>query len=272
MAEGRKINSRLVIGLTLVTMLLAVAVFAPWLATHDPYQTETANWLSPPGKEHLLGTDRLGRDVFSRVVFGARISLAVGISAVSVALLLGTTLGGIAGYYGGPADMVIMRFTDVVLVFPSLFLIITLVALFDAGLWLVVLIIGLTGWPGVARLVRGEFMRLRGADFIVAARMLGSSHTRTMCRHLLPNALGPILVSATLGVPAAVLAEAGLGYFGLGAQPPLPTWGNMLRDAQVYIRQAWWYATFPGLAIFLTVLAFNLLGDGLRSYFDTGKK
>ncbi|MBS4022461.1 MAG: ABC transporter permease [Dethiobacter sp.] len=270
--QHKQIGFKTVVGLILVLALVSAALLAPVLATHDPHLIDTENWLQPPGAGHFFGTDRLGRDIFSRVLYGARVSLAVGILAVVLAVIIGTVLGGFAGYYGGLADMAIMRFTDVVLAFPSLFLIITLVALFDAELWLVILIIGLTGWPRLARLVRGEFMRLRNTDFLVSARMLGSSHSRAMYYHLLPNALGPIIVSATLGVPAAILAEAGLGYFGLGAQPPVPTWGNMLRDAQLYIRQAWWYATFPGLCIFITVMAFNLLGDGLRGYFNPRQK
>jgi peptide/nickel transport system permease protein len=268
----KKINGQIIIGTGMIFLLLAAALLAPWLVTHDPYAVDTDNWLRPPGENNLFGTDRLGRDIFSRVLYGARVSLAVGILSVVLAVLIGTVLGAFAGYYGGLTDMLIMRFTDIVLVFPTLFLIISLVALFDAKLWLIIFIIGLTGWPRISRLVRGEFMRLRHTDFTVSARMLGASHTRTMFYHLLPNALGPIIVSATLGVPAAIMTEAGLGYFGLGAQPPIPTWGNMLRDAQLYIRQAWWYATFPGASIFVTVLAFNLLGDGLRTYFQHGQQ
>ncbi len=256
---------QIITGGAMVLFLLAAALLAPWLTGHDPYAANPENWLRPPGGGHLLGTDRLGRDVFSRVLHGARVSLAVGILAVAFSVSLGTVLGGLAGYFGGLADMAVMRLADIFLVFPTLFLTIALAGIYGAGLWTVVLIIGITGWPGVARLVRAEYLRLRESDFAVAARMLGASHTRVMWRHLLPGAAGPIAVAATLGVPAAIMAEAGLGYFGLGAQPPVPTWGNMLREAQIYIRSAWWYATFPGLAVFVTALSFNILGEGVRA-------
>jgi peptide/nickel transport system permease protein len=262
------VRIQLVSGVIMVSLLLAAAVFAPWLATHDPCAANPENWLQSPGGDHLLGTDRLGRDVFSRVLYGGRVSLAVGILAAGFSVSLGTVLGGIAGYFGGPADMAVMRLADIFMVFPTLFLTIALASIFNAGLWSVVLIIGVTGWPGVARLVRAEYLRLREADFVVAARMLGASHTRVMWRHLLPCAAAPIAVAATLGIPGAIMAEAGLGYFGLGAQPPLPTWGNMLREAQLYMRSAWWYATFPGLAVFMTTLSFNILGEGLRNALD----
>lgn len=251
-------------GSALVLCLCVLALAAPLLATHNPSATDAANWLRPPGPNHLFGTDRLGRDIFSRTLYGARVSLAVGVLAMLMSVGIGTVLGAAAGYFGGFTDTLIMRVTDIVLVFPTLLLVLTLVSLFEPALWLVVLVIGGTGWPGVARLVRGEMLRLRTADFISSARMLGAGHGRIIFLHLLPNALGPVLVAATLCVPAAILTEAGLGYFGLGVQPPTPTWGNMLRDAQLYIRHAWWYALFPGLFIFLTVFAFHLTGEGLR--------
>jgi len=252
-------------GLVMVTLLVSAVLFAPILATHDPYAANPENWLRPPGEGHLFGTDRLGRDVFSRVLYGGRVSLAVGILAVCFSVSVGTLLGGIAGYFGGAVDMLVMRLADVFLVFPTLFLTIALASIFSAELWTVVLIIGVAGWSGVARLVRAEYLRLRETDFAITARMLGASRIRVVWRHLLPNTAGTIAMAATLGIPAAIMAEAGLGYFGLGAQPPLPTWGNMLREAQFYIRSAWWYATFPGLAVFLTTLSFNLLGEGLRN-------
>jgi peptide/nickel transport system permease protein len=261
-------HGELLVGLILIAALCMVAVFAPFVADHDPYATDAQNWLRPPDQTHWFGTDRLGRDVFSRVLFGARISLSVGFLATLLSVGIGTLFGATAGYLGGLPDKVMMRFTDVILVFPTLLLILTLVAIFEPALWLVVVVIGGTGWPGVARLVRGEIMRLKEADFIASARLLGASHTRIVTTHLLPNAFGPILVAATLCVPAAIMTEAGLGYFGLGIQPPTPTWGSMLRDSQLYIRHAWWYASFPGLFIFLTVFGFHLTGEGLRKRLD----
>ncbi|EEG76739.1 ABC transporter permease [Dethiobacter alkaliphilus] len=258
----------LVMGLTIVALLCLLAVFAPVITAHDPYVTDADNWLRSPDEVHIFGTDRLGRDVFSRVLYGARVSLAVGILATFLSVTVGTILGGAAGYLGGIVDRLIMRFTDIVLVFPTLLLILTLVAIFEPALWLVILVIGGTGWPGVARLVRGEIMRLLEADFTASARLLGATHLRILFVHLLPNAFGPILVAATLCVPAAIMTEAGLGYFGLGIQPPVPTWGNMMRDAQLYLRHAWWYATFPGLFIFITVFAFQLTGEGLRKRYN----
>ncbi|MDW7651204.1 MAG: ABC transporter permease [Bacillota bacterium] len=260
-------NTELFTGLMLITVLCLLACFAPLLAG-DPYLTDANNWLCPPDTTHFFGTDRLGRDIFARVLFGARVSLAVGFLATFLSVGIGTMAGALAGYRGGFIDKVIMRFTDIILVFPTLLLILTLVAIFEPALWLVVTVIGITGWPGVARLVRGEIMQLKEADFTSSARLLGASHTRIVLTHLLPNTFAPILVAATLCVPAAIMTEAGLGYFGLGIQPPVPTWGSMLRDAQFYIRHAWWYATFPGLFIFLTVFAFHLTGEGLRKRLD----
>lgn len=259
---------QITVGILLIICVACAAVFAPYIAKHNPLHTDAANWLRPPGEGHLFGTDRLGRDIFSRVLYGTRISLSVGIFAMLLSVSVGTTVGALAGYHGGVIDMVIMRITDLVMVFPSLFLVLSLVAIFDPALWLVVVVIGFTGWPGLARLVRGEILRLREADFTSSARLVGASTSRIIIVHLLPNTLGPLLISATLFVPAAIMTEAGLGYFGLGIQPPVPTLGNMLRDAQFYMRHAWWYAAFPGLFIFISVFAFYLLGEGLRSRFD----
>ncbi|MBS4008280.1 MAG: ABC transporter permease [Clostridium sp.] len=254
----------LYLGMLLVIILTLLAIFSPLFANYDPHQTDAKRWLQSPGKEHFFGTDRLGRDIYSRVVYGARVSLAVGLLAMLLSITVGTALGALAGYFGGLTDQLIMRLTDIVLVYPSMLLVLTLAAIFEPAIWLVVIVIGGTGWPAVARLVRGEILRLKNLEFAAASRMLGASHWRVLMVHLLPNALGPILVAATVAVPAAILTEAGLGYFGLGIQPPVPTWGNMLREAQNYLRHAWWYATFPGAAIFITVFAFHLMGEGFR--------
>lgn len=261
---AREHGIELAAGIVLVVLLCLAAVFAPVLTPHSPYATDAQRWLQPPGPEHLLGTDRLGRDIFSRILYGARVSLAVGLVSMGISVTVGALLGAAAGFYGGFTDRLIMRLTDIVLVFPTMLLALTLVAIFEPALWVVILVIGGTGWPGVARLVRGEIMGLKTREFAVAAQMLGASPRRVLFVHLLPNAFGPILVAATLAVPAAIMTEAGLGYFGLGVQPPIPTWGNMLRDAQGFMRHAWWYATFPGAAIFLTVFSFHLMGEGLR--------
>lgn len=260
----RRQGVELYLGIGLIMVLTAFAVMAPLFANYDPHQTDTERWLQAPGREHFFGTDRLGRDIYSRVVYGSRVSLAVGVLAMLLSITVGTALGALAGYFGGFTDQVIMRLTDIVLVYPTMLLALTLVAIFEPAIWLVVLVIGGTGWPAVARLVRGEILRLKSLEFAAASRLLGASHRRVLLVHLLPNAFGTILVAATVAVPAAIMTEAGLGYFGLGIQPPIPTWGNMLREAQNYIRHAWWYATFPGAAIFLTVFAFHLTGEGLR--------
>ncbi|MDO9573360.1 MAG: ABC transporter permease [Candidatus Contubernalis sp.] len=255
-------------GLVIVLLLYCTAAFAPILAREDPYQTNTENWLKSPDEQNWFGTDRLGRDVFSRVVYGSRVSLAVGFISTALVILLGTIFGSVSGYYGGIWDTLIMRFTDVIMVFPTLFLIITLVSLFEPGMLYIILVIGFVGWTSVARLVRAEFISLREREYVQAARALGASDIRIIFRHLLPNAMGTIIVAATLSVPAAILAEAGLSFLGFGVPAPIPSWGNMLREAQGYLRQAWWYAAFPGLFIFLTVMAFNLLGEGLRDSMD----
>lgn len=257
-------NISLFTGLILIAFLVTLAILAPVIATHDPATTSAEKWLQPPSSEHFFGTDRLGRDIFSRVLYGARVSLSVGMLSTFVSLGIGTLLGLLASYYGGLVDVIIMRFTDVVLVFPSMLLAITLVSIFEPALWLVILVIAGTGWPSIARLVRSEVLRLRQSDFVASARLLGAKNRRVVWRHLLPNAIGPVLVAATLCVPAAVMTEASLSYLGLGVQPPTPTWGNMLRDAQLYLRFAWWYAFFPGFFVFITVFAFHLTGEGLR--------
>lgn len=254
--------------LIIVLLLYCMAVFAPCLARHDPNKIDTSNWLTPPDDQNWFGTDRLGRDIFSRVVYGSRVSLTVGFISTALVILIGTLLGSLAGYYGGFWDTVIMRFTDVIMVFPTLFLIITLVSLFEPGLFYIILVIGFVGWTSVARLVRAEIISLREREYIQAARVLGASDSRIIFRHLLPNAMGTIIVAATLSIPAAILAEAGLSFLGFGVPAPIPSWGNMLREAQGYLRQAWWYAAFPGFFIFLTVMAFNLLGEGLRDSMD----
>jgi peptide/nickel transport system permease protein len=264
-------NKLAVIGAIILLIIITAAIAAPWLAPKDPSVQVLLDKLTPPGeKGYILGADLLGRDTLSRLLYGARVSLLVGFASVAGSIIIGTLIGAIAGYYGGRVDSFLMRIVDVVISFPSLFLLITLVTIFEPGIDKLIMAFVLFGWTGTARLVRGEFLSLRSREFVLAARTLGIKNSRIIFSHILPNALGPIIVSATLGIGAVILAEAALSFLGLGIQPPTPSWGNMLQDAQNYtvMLQAWWYPLFPGLMILITVLAFNFVGDGLRDAFD----
>ena len=261
-------NRLAVAGGVVVALLAALALLAPLLAPYDPAAYDVKQILLAPSPAHWFGTDQLGRDVLSRMLFGARISMAVGFISVGIAVLLGTLVGTTAAYYGGRVDEALMRFVDLMLNFPRFFLLLTLIALLRPSIWVIMAVIGFTGWMGLARLVRGEILSLREREFVVGARALGAPDARIMFRHILPNALVPILVSATLGVAAAILTESGLSFLGLGVQPPTPSWGNILIDGKANIEIAWWLSVFPGLAILMTVLAYNLLGEGLRDALD----
>ncbi len=261
-------NRLAVAGAVLVLTLFIVSGAAAWLSPHDPDRPDPRNRLKPPSTEHLLGTDSLGRDVLSRLIWGGRVSLKVGFVAIGLATAIGLLLGSLAGYYGGWVDSLIMRFCDLMLCFPSMFLILAVIALLEPSVWNVMAVIGLTGWMGVARLVRAEFISLKNRDFTLAARALGASDWRIIRRHLLPNALAPVLVAATLGVAGAILTESALSFLGLGVQPPMATWGAMLADGKDYLSRAWWLSLYPGLAILLTVLSYNLMGEGLRDALD----
>lgn len=256
------------LGLSIVLVMVFAAVFAPWLAPYDPDELHLAHKLQGPGAMFLLGTDALGRDVLSRLIFGARISLWVGLVSVGVSVVIGVALGLLAGFFRGVTDEAIMRFVDVMLCFPSFFLILTVIAFLEANLFNIMVIIGLTSWMGVARLVRAETLSLRESDFVAAARLSGASTLRIMLLHILPNAFGPVLVSATLGVAGAILTESSLSFLGLGVQAPTASWGNMLLEGKQALEIAWWLSLFPGLAILLTVLGYNLLGESLRDLFD----
>lgn len=257
-------------GLVLLAALCLSALLTPYLAPHDPAEQDRVveTRYQPPAAAHPLGTDRFGRDVLSRVLYGARISLGIGFVAVLIAITLGTVLGAGSGYLGGWADTVTMRSVDLLLSFPRLVLLITVVALFEPTIALVTLVLGLTGWMGTSRVVRGEVLSVREQPYVEAARALGYSDGRILFRHVLPNALGPVIVAATLGVGNTILAEAALSFLGLGVQPPTASWGNMVAAGRDVMLEAWWITLFPGLAIVLTVMSFNLVGDGLRDAMD----
>ncbi|HRY29644.1 MAG TPA: ABC transporter permease [Elusimicrobiota bacterium] len=261
-------NKLALAGSAILALLVLLALLAPVLVAMDPLQQDVVQRLRPPSWSHWMGTDDLGRDVFSRVLFGTRISLVVGIVAVGLALLIGTSAGLVAGFYGGWVDTLFMRLIDVLLCFPAIFLILMVIAFLEPNILNVVVIIGLTSWMGLARLVRGECLSLRERDFMSAARALHLSTPRLLFVHLLPNVASPVLVAATLGVGGAILTESALSFLGLGVQPPTASWGNILAVGKDYIHIAWWLSLFPGLAILVTVLAFNLLGEGLRDVLD----
>lgn len=258
----------MLLGATIVVFVSVIALFAPWLAPYDPNHIMIRDMLLPPSTAHWCGTDTLGRDVFSRLLHGARISLLVGFVAVGIALVVGTVLGAIAGYASGLWDNIIMRWTDMVLCFPTFFLILAVIAFLEPSIWNIMIIIGLTSWMGVTRLVRAELLSLREREFVLAAQSIGTPPVRVIWSYLLPNAVGPLLVSAVLGIAGAVLIESGLSFLGLGVQPPTASWGNMLTEGKDNIQIAWWLSVYPGLAILITVLGYNLLGEGLRDILD----
>ncbi len=257
-----------VAGLVIVLLLFVVAFLAPYISPYAPDAIDTSEVLCPPSPAHLLGTDELGRDVLSRIFHGAGVSLSVGFVAVGISTMIGIFLGALAGYYGGLVDRIIMRFVDIMLCFPSFFLILAVIAFVGPSIYNIMIVIGVTSWMGVSRLVRAEFLTLKERDFVVAAVSQGASDLRIIFLHVLPNAMAPVLVSATLGVAAAVLVESGLSFLGIGVQPPDPSWGNMLTEGKDNIEIAWWLSVFPGLAILVTVMGYNLLGEGIRDALD----
>ncbi len=255
-------------GALIVLALFALSFLAPYITPYSPDDLDAYRVLLPPSADHWMGTDELGRDVLTRIIYGARISLKVGFVAVGMAAFLGTIAGLLAGYFGGWLDQLLMRLVDIMLCFPTFFLILAVIAMLEPSIWYIMIIIGLTGWMGVARLVRAEVLSLRERDFVVAARCIGASHTRIIFRHILPNAMSPVFVSATLGVAGAILTESALSFLGIGVQPPVPSWGNMLTAGKDYLEFAWWLSLFPGVAILVTVIAYNLVGEGLRDALD----
>ena len=263
-------DSRAMLGLAVVVLLIGAAGAAPVVARHDPIRIDLARQLAPPSAEHWMGTDFQGRDVWSRLVYGARISLAVGLVSQGIALLLGVTLGLVAGYYGRWVDETVMRLADITLAFPTLLLLIAMVAALQPSLAVVFATIGVVGWAGMARLVRGQVLVVRQLEYVQAARALGARDRGIIMRHVLPNVVAPVVIAATLGMAGAIMAEAALSFLGLGVQPPTPSWGSMIADGRDLdqLRNAPWTSVFPGLAIGLTVLGFNLLGDALRDALD----
>ncbi|MCX6958557.1 MAG: ABC transporter permease [Verrucomicrobiae bacterium] len=255
-----------------LTLIAAATLLLSWLGLPwpmNPNATDLSQKLLLPNRLHWLGTDHLGRDVFSRMLHGAPISLTVGFTTVIVSLSIGVLIGSVAGYCGGKIDQLLMRLVDAFLCFPTFFLILTAVALLGPSLMNIIVVIGLVSWTGTARLVRGEFLTLRETQYINAAQILGQKSSTIILRHILPNAAGVILITAVLGIPEAILAEAGLSFLGFGVQPPQATWGNIIADGKTYLLEAWWLILFPGFAIFITALAFYLVGDSLR---EAGEK
>ena len=263
-----KRNGLAVGGGIIVLSLFFIAAFAPLLSPYDPDVIDRNHVLAPPDMDHPLGTDDLGRDVLSRMIFGARISLAVGFVAVGIATIIGMILGAVAGYYAGWTDRIIMRFIDIMLSIPTFFLILAVIAFIGSSIWNIMIVIGLTSWMGVSRLVRAEFLSLKEREFVLAARAIGASDLRIIFGHVMINSMAPVLVSAVLGVAGAVLVESALSFLGIGVQPPTPSWGNILSLGKDYIELAWWLSVFPGLAILITVLGYNLLGEGIRDSID----
>lgn len=267
-------NKGAVAGLVIVLLVLLMAAFAPWIAPYAPNETDPSVFLVPPAWQaggssaHWLGTDAIGRDILSRLIHGARLSLAIGLAVVALSVVLGTVLGLTAGYFRGIFEVAVMRLMDIILTLPSLLLAIVIVAILGPGLMNAMLAVAVVVLPHYVRITRAAVITEMSRDYVTAARMNGAGHLRLMFNEVLPNCTAPLIVQASLGISSAILDAAALGFLGLGAQPPSPEWGTMLADAREFVLRAWWVVTFPGLAILITVLAFNLLGDGLRDAFD----
>jgi peptide/nickel transport system permease protein len=261
-------NRNAIVGTIAFGMIVLAAIFAPVLTRYDPTAINTDVTTMPPGPGHLMGTDILGRDIFSRVLYGARISLQLGLVSVTIATIIGGTLGLISGYREDWVDLLIMRGVDILLAFPSFLLALTLVFMLGPSLFNAMVAVGISSIPGYTRTVRGSVLSAKQNEYVTAARSVGCSELRIMVRHILPNVLAPLIVIATLGIPWAILTAASLSFLGMGAQPPTPEWGAMANDGRNYLQEAWWISTFPGLAIAVTVISINLIGDGLRDAFD----
>lgn len=265
-------NRLAVFGLVVVFVLFGIAFLAPLLSQYSPTAYDLDAILLKPSVVHPFGTDEEGRDVLARMIYGTRISLSVGLISVFLYVSIGIILGALAGYFGGWVDIVISRAIEIMICFPTFFLILAVLAFIGPSLVNIMVVIGLTSWPGIARLVRGEFLKLRGQDFVLSGKVVGASSFRLIFRHILPNSLAPVLVSATFGVASAILVESSLSFLGFGVQPPTPSWGEILSQSRDFMDIAWWLALFPGLAIFLSITAYNLVGEGLRDAIDPRMK
>src|SRR4030066_64076 len=263
-----KRNKLAVTGGIMVLAFFFIGALAPVVSPFNPNDIDRKHILEPPGISHLLGTDDLGRDVLSRMLYGSRISLSVGFIAVGIATVIGVIIGAVSGYYGRWPDRIITRGIDIMLSIPPFFLILAVIPFLGPSIWNIMIIIGLTSWMGVARLVRAEFLSLKEREFVLAAKALGASNMRIIFKHIMVNSLAPVFVSAVLGVASAILGESELSFLGLGVQPPIPSWGNILTLGKDNIEIAWWLSVFPGIAILITVLGYNLLGEGIRDSID----
>ncbi|MCL0041269.1 ABC transporter permease [Dehalococcoidia bacterium] len=263
-----KRNRMAMVGLVIISIFVLCAILAPWIAPHDPLDSSLSHTLQGPSPANPLGRDELGRDILSRILHGARISLSIGLISVAIGALVGVPIGAISGYYGGKIDLIVQRLIDIMLAFPGILLAIVIVSTVGVGLRNVMIAVGIVSIPIYVRLVRGSVLQVKEQEYISSARALGSSGLRIISRHILPNCLGPIIVQSTLQIATAILWASGLGFLGLGAQPPTPEWGTMLSRGRVYIRVAPHVTIAPGLAILLSVMGFNLLGDGLRDALD----
>lgn len=261
-------NKMILTGAIVAVLLILSAIAAPLLTSYDYKTQDISIRLSSPDIKHIFGTDELGRDVFSRMLYGARISMTVGIIAVLISALIGILLGSVAGYFGGLIDNIIMRFVDIMLTIPTLFLILMLIVFLGPSIINVMIIIGLTSWTDIARLIRAEVMSVKKLAYVDAAKLIGLKKRTIILKHIMPNILGPIFVYMTFGISGAILTESGLSFLGLGVQPPYPSWGNILTAGKDYIHTAWWMVFYPGLAIFIAVFSYNILGEGLRDYFN----
>lgn len=255
-------------GSVLITALVMLALMAPWLAPFDPDEIDLSRRLLSPDLKYWMGTDSLGRDNLSRMFYGARVSLGVGTTAVALSTFIGVVFGALAGYLGRWVDAVVMRIVDILMCIPTLFLVLMLIVILKPGIQNVVIVIALTGWTGVARLVRAEVLSLKSREYILAARAAGASPTRIVFKHLIPNAMAPVYVSATFGVAAAIMMESSLSFLGLGVQPPTASWGSIIASGREYMMTGWWLTLFPGLAILFSMLIVNMMGEGLREYFQ----
>ncbi|MFW5790986.1 MAG: ABC transporter permease [Bacillota bacterium] len=263
-----KRNKAAMIGLIMAVVFILVAIFAPVFAPYPPNEIDLLSVLESPSSTHLLGTDYYGRDLLSRIIYGSRISISVGVIVQVISLTIGTLMGSLAGYYGGKIDMFIMRIVDIFMSFPSLLFTIAIMVALGPGLYNIFIALGVIWWTRTARIVRSEFMRHKEREYVEAARAIGLNDFKIMYKHILPNCLAPLIITFTMGIATAIMAEASLSFLGLGAQEPLPSWGSMVNNGLQYLRSAPWYSLFPGMAIAYTVLSFNLLGDGLRDALD----